>query len=68
MTKFELVDVKNVIKGDTILIEDKMITVGLVQNKFGNGFLNTKGMRGMVSRILFPKWHSGKIVKYVTQL
>lgn len=72
--KTEKVHISNVVKGDTLLINGKEMTVGSTDIRndpfygmsvFGDCHRHTKGI---VERILFPKWYMGQIVGYVSQI
>lgn len=70
----ETVSTDAIVKGDTVLIDGVAVTIGhndIKGNSFsgvticGRPFIETKRT---VSRVLFPKWFKGEIIRFQSQI
>lgn len=66
--KTEIVNVSDLKRGDTVLLDGEMKTIGResIKNGFCGHTLNGERMAS-VKRVLFPRFRSGKITNYITQ-
>lgn len=65
-----LVNPSDLVIGDTILINNKMFTVGkdTVKTSFFGTTIQGNRIEGKVEKILFKKWFKGEVVALVPQL
>lgn len=70
MQRLETINASDVRHGDTLVIDGKMHTIS--RNDIHTGLFGTtirgENFIGGVQRVLFPKWHQGKIVDYQAQV
>ena len=60
LARYEYVAEEKLKIGDTVIIANKLVSVGLKANKHKKGYINIQGV-GSVYRVLFPKWYQGKL-------